>query len=78
VEFEIEDYGFARGFDFGDFVFSEEGIGNDVFFGGPVAEVAIAAAFAAKGKVAVHGGVRGRFADWTLVKHGADLGFRIL
>jgi len=76
VEFEIEDYGFARGFEFGDFVFGEDGIGDDVFFGGPVAEVAVAAAFAAEREVAVDGGVRGRFADWAFVKHGADLCFR--
>jgi hypothetical protein len=75
VEFEIEDYGFARGFEFGDFVFGEDGIGDDVFFGSPVAEVAVAAAFAAEREVAVDGGVRGRFADGAFVEHDADLVF---
>jgi hypothetical protein len=76
VELEIEYYGFAWGFEFGDFVFGEEGIGDDVFFGGPVAEVAVAAALAAEGEGAVDCGVRGRFADWTFVEHGADLVFQ--
>jgi hypothetical protein len=76
VEFEIEDYGLAGGFDVGDFVFGEDGIGDDVFFSGPVAEVAVAAAFAAEREVAMDGGVRGRFADWAFVEHGADLVFQ--
>src|SRR5260370_34788466 len=35
-------------------IFAENGLGNDIFFGGPVAEVAQAAALAAKGEVGVH------------------------
>ena len=67
VGIEIENDRFAIGF-FG-VVFGEDGFGDDVFFGGPIAEVAVAAAFAAEREVAVDGGVGGGFTNGAFVFH---------
>jgi hypothetical protein len=50
-------------------VFIEDGFGDDVFFGGPVAEVAFAAAITAERKIFIHCGVGWRFAYWAFVFH---------
>src|SRR5260370_2826146 len=50
--------------------FVNDRLGNDVAFGGPVAEIQKAAALAAKREVGMLGGVRGGFADWAMVRHG--------
>src|SRR5271170_7876399 len=67
VKFQIDNYGFTRRFNFFEFVFVEDGIGDHIFFRGPVAEVAVAAAFAAKREVAMHRRVCKRFANWTFM-----------
>ena len=72
VEFEIEDYSLAGRFNLIDFVFREDGVRHDVFFGGPVSEIAVAAALAAEREVTVNGGIGGRFANRTFVEHGAN------
>ena len=69
VVFEVEDYSFAGRFDFLDVIFVENGVGDYIFFGGPVAEVAVAAALAAEGEVGVLGRVGGSFADGAFVLH---------
>jgi hypothetical protein len=78
VVFEVEDYGFAGLVEFLEVVFVEDGVGDYIFFGGPVAEIAVAAALAAEREVGVLGGVGGSFADRAFMLHGADLGFEIL
>jgi hypothetical protein len=51
-------------------IFAENGFGNDIFFGGPVAQVLHLAAFAAKRELGMDLGV-GRFlTDRTAVLHG--------
>src|SRR6266852_3951065 len=52
-------------------IFAENGLGNDIFFGGPVAEVAHAAALTAKGEIAVHLGI-----GWCLANRATVLHFR--
>ena len=69
VVFEVEDYSFPGRFDFLDVIFVENGLGDYIFFGGPVAEVAVAAALAAEGEVGVLGLVGGSFADGAFVLH---------
>jgi len=69
VVFEVEDYGFAGRVDFFEVVFVEDGVGDYVFFGGPVAEIAVSAALAAEGEIRVLQGVGGSFADWAFVLH---------
>jgi hypothetical protein len=46
--------------------------GHDVLFGGPVAQIAVAAAFAAKGKIRVEFGISRRFANWAAMFIGND------
>src|SRR5260370_21208038 len=50
-------------------IFAENGLGNDIFFGGPVAEVAQAAALAAKGEVGVHFCIGSRLANRATMLH---------
>src|SRR5713226_33904 len=54
-------------------IFAENGLGNDIFFGGPVAEVAQAAALTAKGEVGVRLGI-----GWSLANRATMLHFRAL
>jgi hypothetical protein len=72
---EVEDYRFAIAI--GGFFFVEDGIGNDVLFAGPIPEVQIAAAFAAKGKVGVRLGVGGLLADGADVFHGSGVFYHL-
>src|SRR5271165_3676764 len=74
---EVEDYGLARGVDFVEVIFVEDGLGDQVFFRGPVAEVAVAAAFAAKREVAVHRRISRCFANRTFMKHDANPGHSV-
>jgi hypothetical protein len=76
VVFEVEDYSFAGRFDFLDVILVENGVGDYIFFGGPVAEVAVAAALAAEGEFGVFRGVGGSFADWAFVLHVRGPWFR--
>src|SRR6266850_178091 len=55
----------------GDFRFIENRIGDDVFFAGPVAQVALPAALAAKRKVCMNRGVGLDFTNGASVFHGA-------
>ena len=50
-------------------VFIEDGLRHYIFLCGPVAQIAIAAAFTAKGEIAMKLGIRGRFADGAFVFH---------
>jgi hypothetical protein len=65
VEIEEDRPAFA----FDQFLFVENGFGNDVFLASPVAQVAIPAAFAAKRKIRVHCGVRLSLANRAFVLH---------
>src|ERR1700730_659312 len=49
-------------------IFAENRLGNDIFFGGPVAEVAHAATLAAKRKIGVHLGI-----GWSLANRASKL-----
>src|SRR6266446_5233050 len=53
----------------GDFCLIENRIGDDVFFAGPIAQVAFPAALAAKRKVRMNRGVGLNFADAAFVFH---------
>src|SRR6266403_171354 len=64
--FQIKDDGVAAALD--DFFFIENRIGDDVLFAGPIAQVALPAALAAKGKVRMNRGVRLNFTDGAFVK----------
>src|SRR6516162_8244153 len=55
---------------FGNFLFVEDGIGDDVFFSCPSAEIQHAAALGTEGEVRVLGGVNGLLANGTFVFHG--------
>src|SRR6516165_9727664 len=57
---------------FRSFFLVENGIGDDVFFGGPVAKVEQPAALAAEGEFSVAGRIRGLFADGADVFHGQE------
>src|ERR1700686_2628816 len=54
-------------------IFAENGLGNDIFLRGPVAQVAHAATLAAKGKIPVYLGIR-----WSLTNRASMLHFRSL
>src|SRR6267378_7920049 len=54
----------------GDFRFIENRIGDDVFLAGPIAQVVLPAALAAKRKIRMNRGVGLNFADGTFVFHG--------
>jgi hypothetical protein len=54
----------------GNLFFIEDRFGNYVFLGGPVAQVPIPAALAAKREVRVDRRVRLRFADWAFMLQG--------
>ena len=51
-------------------IFAENGFGYDIFFCSPVAQVAVAAALAAKGEVEIDLGIGGGFADGASMLHG--------
>src|SRR5579864_6313876 len=51
-------------------IFAENGLGNDIFFGGPVAQIAVAATLAAKREIRVRLGVGRSLANRTAVSHG--------
>src|SRR6267143_4421627 len=54
----------------GEFFLVENRIGDDVFFAGPISQVAPTAALAAKRKIRVNRGVGLNFADGAFVFHG--------
>jgi hypothetical protein len=67
---EIEEDRLAFAFD--QFLFIENGLGNNVFLARPIAQVAIPAALAAKRKIRVHRGVGLSLANRAFVFHGKD------
>src|SRR5580692_7660724 len=73
--FELKNNGLALAFC--KFFFVEDGIGNHVFLGRPIAQVAFAAALAAKGEVCVNRRVRLNLTDGTFVFHGVLLFFSV-
>src|SRR6266850_3453791 len=66
--FQIKDDGLAVAP--GDFFLIENRVGDDVFFAGPISQVALPAALAAKRKVRMDRGVGLGFADGAFVFHG--------
>src|SRR6267142_3799820 len=54
----------------GEFFLIENRIGDDVFFTGPISQVALPAALAAKRKILMNSGVGLNFADGAFVFHG--------
>src|SRR5262249_12132497 len=50
-------------------IFIENGLGDDIFFRRPVAQVLQSASFAAKRKFSMNGGIGRRFADWAAMLH---------
>src|ERR1700719_3022619 len=54
-------------------IFAENGLGDDIFLGVPVTEVAHPATFAAKRKILVHLGIRGRLANRASMLHFRSL-----
>jgi hypothetical protein len=51
-------------------IFAENGLGNDIFFSGPVSEILQLAALAAEREFGVHVGVGRLLANRTAVLHG--------
>jgi hypothetical protein len=64
---QIENDGFAVAF-FA-VVFIEDGLGDYIFFAGPISQVALAASFAAKGEIRVHSRIRSGFTYRAFVFH---------
>src|SRR5690348_1123662 len=52
-------------------IFAENGLGNDIFFRGPVAEIAVPATFAAKWKISMNLGIGWCLTNRTSVLHGS-------
>jgi hypothetical protein len=52
--------------------FAEHRFRHNVLFRRPIPQIALPAAFAAKGKFLVQRGIRWRFANWALVLHGLN------
>jgi hypothetical protein len=71
---EVKDDGFTRGIHRSVvgrfvFVFVKDGIGHDVFFSSPVAQIAVATALTAEREVRIQRRIRGSFADGAFVFH---------
>jgi hypothetical protein len=56
-------------------LFIERRAGDDVFFGGPVAQIVLAAALAAEREFGVAFGIGGFPADWAMVFHQRGLAY---